>query len=473
MGIAFLRGHLESLGIKSSVINFNREIEKKYELNFKNDIKKILKEYGIISEEFNFLKSRLLYFFIIRLYYFGPNLLLKASNSIKIFDKIFVKYDDYFLKNDYIAISLTYSDQVLFSLILIKYIKNNFKNKKIIIGGSLVTSVIEDFLKIFSIEPMVDYIVVGEGETPLEKILFSKGEKQKLINTYYIEEGEYKKSKKQFHFEKYRKLSPPIYEKEDYLMLQYSRNCYWGKCAYCVADHFHYNPKYSNRGVNKIIGDIELNNSLLKSNKNFYEFSDSAIPKVFFENFYEALKKKPQVKNTYSAYVRFDSWVTEKVVKKMKESGFIKVKGGIETSSERLQKKINKGYRLEDILRILDIYKKFDLKVCLMFMIGLPTQTREELYKDLLFIKKILKKYNNVYYVEITPLSIKRGTDLFINPEKYNISILDKRKIFLANHYSFRQLSPNAISMQEAIEMTKKYISKELIDFKKNIYLWI
>jgi radical SAM superfamily enzyme YgiQ (UPF0313 family) len=240
-----------------------------------------------------------------------------------------------------------------------------------------------------------------------------------------------------------------------------------------VADHFHYNPKYSNRGVNKIIGDIELNNSLLKSNKNFYEFSDSAIPKVFFENFYEALKKKPQVKNTYSAYVRFDSWVTEKVVKKMKESGFIKVKGGIETSSERLQKKINKGYRLEDILRILDIYKKFDLKVCLMFMIGLPTQTREELYKDLLFIKKILKKYNNVYYVEITPLSIKRGTDLFINPEKYNISILDKRKIFLANHYSFRQLSPNAISMQEAIEMTKKYISKELIDFKKNIYLWI
>jgi hypothetical protein len=45
-------------------------------------------------------------------------------------------------------------------------------------------------------------------------------------------------------------------------------------------------------------------------------------------------------------------------------------------------------------------------------------------------------------------------------------------KVFLGNHYAFRQLNDKAISTQESIEVTRKYIDKNLKKYKKQIFLW-
>jgi radical SAM superfamily enzyme YgiQ (UPF0313 family) len=471
VGIANLKGFLKKHNIKSEVINFNREIELKYNNLFKESLGFFFNKQNIYSKDDNFLKKRSLYFLLIRLYYFGPEIIWKAVQEIDLFEKVFFSYKKRLESASYVGISITYSDQLFFSLMLIKFIKKINRNIKIIIGGSLVTSSIDDFIKLFSINPIVDYIVFGEGETPLLKIL-TKEKNSKIPNLFYLKEGKYKETKVKNHYENFAELPTPIFEKGDTALLQYSRKCYWGKCSYCIADGYHFNCDYASKNVKKIIQEIKDINLSFQNNKSYFRFIDGALHRKFFIDFNKEIKKEPNIKNAFSGYLRFDSWVDDNILRIIKQSGFVRLSCGIETTVERLQGILKKGYKKKDFWRILDLLHKFNFRLHLMFMIGLPTQTKNELQEDLSSIKKILKKYHKTITIEITPLSIKRNTDIFNNSQNYNIEILNMTKVFLGNHYAFRQLDDKAISTQESIEVTRKYIDKNLEKYKKQIFLW-
>ncbi|MHA1661078.1 MAG: B12-binding domain-containing radical SAM protein [Promethearchaeota archaeon] len=471
VGIAYLRGSLEKNNTETKVLNFNRIIDSSFEIKYKNLIKKILQEQKISSINNSFLKKLSLYFLIIRLYYFGPKIIWKAVQKINLFNKIFDCYKKEFQSVSYVGISVTYSEQVLFSLILIQYIKRNYPNIKIIIGGSLVTSCINDMKKLFSYNPIVDFIVTGEGETPLLNILKQNSE-DTIPNIYYFKNNCYKKSNFSCHFENFNKLPSPIFEENDRLFLQYSRKCYWGKCIYCTADNNHFDLKLAHRDIKRIVDDIKTNNALLKSNSVHYRFVDSSLSKKFFIDFYNSIKEEPTIKNSFYGWLRFDSWVDKDILNLAKKSGFTHLSCGIETSVPRLQKIIKKGYEMNVVRRILDHCQELNFQLCIMFIVGLPTQTRSELHHDLLTIKKLLKKYPNIFHLEITPLSINRGTDIYKNANEYHIQVLKKMNLFLVNHYAFRQLKENAISTQEATEITKKFIKENLKKYKNKVFLW-
>ena len=62
----------------------------------------------------------------------------------------------------------------------------------------------------------------------------------------------------------------------------------------------------------------------------------------------------------------------------MKEAGFRGISLGVETGSDRIMKVIKKGERVEDNVRAAKMAKDMGFKVRGSFIIGLPTESREE-----------------------------------------------------------------------------------------------
>jgi hypothetical protein len=89
VGIANLKGFLKKNKIESRVINFNREIELEYNNLFKESLGNFFNKQNIYSKDDNFLKRRSLYFLLIRLYYFGPEIIWRAAQEINLFEKVF------------------------------------------------------------------------------------------------------------------------------------------------------------------------------------------------------------------------------------------------------------------------------------------------------------------------------------------------------------------------------------------------
>ena len=472
-GIAYVRGFLEDNKISTGVINFNYVIDNALFEKFITAVKDFLDSNNIYSsDKYTYNYDTIIYYLLVRLYYFGPDLIWRAVDQISVFDKLFAENLKIYKNIEYIGISITYSKQVLFSLMLAGYIKRKLNsNIKIIFGGSLVTACQNDFIELLQKDPIVDYLIVGEGETPLLGLI-SGSKPEKIPNLIYLKGKGYKFSDDLHHYENFLKPSNPIFEPGDTLFLQYARKCYWGKCSFCTADHYHFDRKYTTKRVEQIIGNLKANNIRTGDYRARCIFVDSALPKDFILDFHKQASKEPIIDNKFSGYLRSDNWVDHKILEIAKEMGIVSFGMGIETFNRRLQKILNKGYEPKQIWKIFENCRQLDIKIAAFFMVALPTQTETELVGDLKKIKKLLDNFPNIDKVELVPLSVKINTPLYNFPEKFKIRILKKSKIFLFDHFSFQQLEQQALSQQKALLIANDYIDNEMSKYKNKIQLW-
>lgn len=82
--------------------------------------------------------------------------------------------------------------------------------------------------------------------------------------------------------------------------------------------------------------------------------------------------------------------LTEELVEKMIRSGLTEIELGIETGSERMQKKIHKNLNLQRAKRMISFLVSKGLFVSLYFMFGFPEETEEELNETLEFMFSLL-----------------------------------------------------------------------------------
>jgi radical SAM superfamily enzyme YgiQ (UPF0313 family) len=113
--------------------------------------------------------------------------------------------------------------------------------------------------------------------------------------------------------------------------------------------------------------------------------------------------------------------INEKIIRIMKQSGCVQVDFGVESGSQRiLDEIIFKRTNIPQIIKAFELAKKYKLRTLANFMLGLPTETYEDLEKT----KKLAEKIKaDVYLFSIaTPLP---GTKLYeminidIKPEQY------------------------------------------------------
>ncbi|MCI9142839.1 MAG: radical SAM protein [Lachnospiraceae bacterium] len=172
-----------------------------------------------------------------------------------------------------------------------------------------------------------------------------------------------------------------------------SRGCF-GRCTYC---YLRSKEKYFNRyplrlrSVKNVVDEIE---SLYKlgvtefyfSDDEFLQINSNAISRVV--DFVEELKYRDLSIN-YSIYARADC-INEEIVQILAESGLYCVFLGVESFSQNVLDRYNKGTLVETNVNAIRILQNNNVRVRLGMIMFDTMTTPEELYETILTLKKVM-----------------------------------------------------------------------------------
>jgi anaerobic magnesium-protoporphyrin IX monomethyl ester cyclase len=100
--------------------------------------------------------------------------------------------------------------------------------------------------------------------------------------------------------------------------------------------------------------------------------------------------------------------ITEAMLRKMKEAGCWQISYGVETGSQRLLNLIHKDITLERIRGTFALTKEVGITIRGFYMLGLPTETREESLKTIAFARELDARWSQ--FTLFTPFP---GTELY------------------------------------------------------------
>ncbi len=229
---------------------------------------------------------------------------------------------------EYVGISMCYLNQALVSFALAGWIKDNFKEKKIIMGGGLLSSWMSQPGFDDPFKDLVDISIRGEGEIPLLELAGKDGGgKKHFIPDYdFVPDDLY--------------LAPG-----KILPFRASIGCYWSKCRFC-PEKAEIRPYASQRAV-KVLEDVRCIEK--KYQPDYIHFIDNAMTPAF-------LKTLSQNRFSFEWYgfVRFEKeFLNPAFCHELKQSGCRMLKLGLESGDQGVLDEMNKGTRLEMVSVIL------------------------------------------------------------------------------------------------------------------------
>ncbi len=383
--------------------------------------------------------------------------LRREGHSVRIVD---MNVDDFNYKagafSDYDVVGIS-SDTVRIQLACDIALEAKKKGKKVIMGGPHPTFDFERLLK----KGIADYVILGEGEEALPKLLKSLSEG----NPYPEIDGvAYKKGEK-------IEVRPPKFVKNlddlpfpdrDLLPLEKYKVKFDGKrvtslvtsrgcpfnCEFCSASQF-MGLLWRKRSVANVLDEIEIlykkygYRSLI-----FFDDNFTLDPKRVIEISEEMLKR--DVKISWWAFSRADEVLGhEDMLEAMSKSGCRMLFIGFESASDEVLKEYNKKLKSEIAFEVIKLLKKFRIDVFASFILGAQRETKDMIWKTVKFAKKLAKIGASI--VQFSILTPYPGTRLFAKLR--NILYTRDPEKFDGTHLVFKH--PN-LSREEMENLFKK-----------------
>jgi radical SAM superfamily enzyme YgiQ (UPF0313 family) len=253
------------------------------------------------------------------------------------------------------------------SLILAKLIKKEDDNVKVVFGGPQVTVNPIHY-------PNVDCVICGEGEKALLK--YTKDTSQKLIGYPLIKDlNELPNPDRENLFFK----GPYV----EYGHIITGRGCPFS-CIFCASKNI-WKGVCRYRSVDNVVSEMEEVENNYGSNEFFFRDDTFTLHKERVLNLCDKIKDKDY---KWQCDTRVDN-LDRNVLEAMKDSGCYKIRIGVESGSDRIleftQKRITKD-RVREVVRNA---KDIGLQVETYFLVGLPTETRDELKETLHFAEEL------------------------------------------------------------------------------------
>ncbi len=117
----------------------------------------------------------------------------------------------------------------------------------------------------------------------------------------------------------------------------------------------------------------------------------------------------------------------EPMIKELKDSGLRLFFIGFESGNQRILNFLRKGTKVEHNYEAAEICRKYGIKIWANYMIGVPTETKEEVMDTVRMIKTIKPDHYSPAFFTPHP-----GSDLFEYCEEHNLSLVK-------NHDSYRR----------------------------------
>jgi hypothetical protein len=256
--------------------------------------------------------------------------------------------------------SLNYLSQALTTFAMIGFLKQEFPDITVILGGSLVTSWMRNNHTEELFNGLVDHCVFGPGEYQLLELLHKKPDQERHLSPRYD--------------------SLPI---RDYLapglILPYrsSIGCYWGRCSFCpeTMEGTFYFPIPPERAA------IDLRNFVVQMKPTLIHLVDNAISPALMQ----ALSDKPPGVPWYGFARITDHLKDLAFCLALKQSGCVMLKLGLESGNQAVLDALCKGIDLQTASIVLQNLKKADITTYVYLLFGTPAETRIEAQHTLAF----------------------------------------------------------------------------------------
>jgi len=362
---------------------------------------------------------------------------------------------------DLIGISVKTFQHFRLAMLLSREIKST-TNSKVVLGGPLINIYGKE---IFSRFPIVDYMIIGDGQLPLLQLIeYLEGRIaiEDVPNLIYRQNGGIKSNARKF-FPIEEQDIPYFPEdliafyrggrnKRLVLPYQISRGCAYS-CSFC--DYKLGNPFLEFKSHRKVVTEIKEMKERYQSNA--FHFCDDAI-----NCSYEYLDKlcdiilEDRLGIVWVSYARADN-LDKKILHKMKKSGCLFLAVSIESGSDRILKDIKKGFTIQQASSVLQNLHKEGIHNSISILVGYPHETEEDIAKTVEFIKTHSEYIDKV---RIASLKITRDTPLYNNPEKFGIENLCPMPNVLHTFFAFDEI--NGLKWEEKVKQ-QRYSYKKIL----------
>ncbi len=306
---------------------------------------------------------------------------------IEYYEKIINEFS--FDKYDMICISVPDLSQIIPAFTLSLLLKSAV-DIPVAIGGNYITQNKADFMnhpEIFG--EYCDYLMVGDGELSIvefSEFISGKRDISEVSNLMYLngEKVSCNSPAKELNFGEvayadFDSLDLSLYfSPETVIPMQLSKGCYWGKCTFC--DYYFGQQCYDTKSIPSVIEELKY--FIVKYNVHHFLFIDEAIPPKYYNELANAIIDN-KLEIYFYSFVRLEKGFTKDVLKNLYRAGMRIGLWGYEAWSERVMKMMNKGIDLSERIRILKDASEAGIWNNVLFIMGYPTETLEEIQKTI------------------------------------------------------------------------------------------
>ena len=276
-------------------------------------------------------------------------------------------------------------------------LKRELPNVKICLGGPHVNLYPKETLN----QPHIDYVVFGEGEkifTRMVQTIDADGPESDSLSAInglgWIKDGTLRINPPETELIDLDSLPHParhlvdvsryqhlIGEGLQFFSIQATRGCP-AACSFCDIRK----TTYRSRSAENVVGEIE---ALIEMGVDDLFFVDDTIT-INKKNVLAIcdLIVRRGLKINYKISARVDT-VSEELLQALKRSGCYRIHYGVESASPRHLKYLQKGQTPEKVERACRMTKDAGIGFFAYMMIGIPYETREEMFATVDFAKKL------------------------------------------------------------------------------------
>jgi radical SAM superfamily enzyme YgiQ (UPF0313 family) len=310
--------------------------------NYQDDTKSPLKSSDLLSACKEYNKNIFFPYFSKRL-----DELLETKNTLK--------------NARFIGFSLNYLSQALCTFAMIGYLKAYHPEVKIILGGGLVTTWLSQPQWSNPFAGVVDQLIGGRGEGSLLALLGTQQRSDHIRPIYdQLRNNNY--------------LSPGF-------ILPYTSSfgCFWKKCSFC-PETSEDNP-YRHVEPNTTIYDLKALTTA--TSPALIHLLDNAVSPSTLK----ALADNP-LNIPWYGFARIDTLLADlEFCHRLKSSGCIMLKLGLESGDQDVLDSMHKGINLELAARVLENLHTAGIATYIYLLFGTPSEGYEEAMKTLRFVE--------------------------------------------------------------------------------------
>lgn len=311
-----------------------------------------------------------------------------------------------------VCISVPFPGNLFGALISGQFIKQNFPQIKIAMGGGFVNTELRSIYdeRFFD---YTDFLSLDDGEMPLKCIIeYMDGKRsvEKLKRTFLLKEknvtyidGAPERDIAQ------RETGTPDYRDLDFTKyvsilevnnpmhrlwsdgrwnkLTLAHGCYWGKCSFCDIS-LDYIARYEPTTAALICDRIEQ--IIDQTGQNGFHFVDEAAPPALMTDLAIELIRRG-ICISWWTNIRFEKSFTKNICRLLKQSGCIAVSGGLEVASDRLLSMMKKGVTIEQVSKVAHAFSQAGIMVHAYLMYGFPTETDQETIDSLEVVRQMFE----------------------------------------------------------------------------------